>query len=71
MTLSILLGNVRAHFQIINCEKTAKNADLDPWLNELELFNIVLDDWVETFSPQHTSNKSSSNYFAEQKKPNV
>jgi hypothetical protein len=68
MTLSILLGNVRAHFQIINCEKTAKNADLDHTLSELDVFNIVLDDWVETFSPQHTSNKSSSDYFAKPKK---
>jgi hypothetical protein len=67
MTLSLLTGKVRACFQNINREKTAKNADLDHMLNELELFNIVLDDWVETFFPQHTSNESSSDYFAKQK----
>jgi hypothetical protein len=66
MTLSLLTGEARARFQNINREKTAKNADLDHRLNELELFNIVLDDWVETFCPQHTSNKSSSGYFAKQ-----
>jgi hypothetical protein len=60
MILSLLTGKARARFQNINHEKTAKNADLDHRLSELELFNIVLDDWVETFFPQHTSNKSSS-----------
>jgi hypothetical protein len=66
MTLSLLTGKVRARFQNINREKTAKNADLDHRLNELELFNIILDDWVETFFPQRTSKKSSSDYFAKQ-----
>jgi hypothetical protein len=67
MTLSLLTGKARARFQNINHEKTAKNADLDHRLSELELFNIVLDDWVEIF-PQHISNKSSSDYFAKQNK---
>jgi hypothetical protein len=57
MTLSLLTGKARARFQNINREKTAENADFDHRLNELELFNIVLDDWVETFFPQHASNK--------------
>jgi hypothetical protein len=55
MTLNLLTGKARARFQNINREKTAKNADLDHRLSELELFNIVLDDWVETFFPQHTN----------------
>jgi hypothetical protein len=67
MTLNLLTGKARARFQNIDCEKTAKNAELDHRLNELELFYIVLDDWVETFLLQHTSNKSSSDYFAKQK----
>jgi hypothetical protein len=66
MTLGLLTGKARARFQNVNREKTAKNADLDYMLNEPELFNIVLDDWVETFFPQHTSNKSGSDYFAKQ-----
>jgi hypothetical protein len=67
MTLSLVTDKARARFQNINREKTAKYADLDHRLNELELFNIALDDWVETFFPQHTSNKSSSDYFGKQK----
>jgi hypothetical protein len=67
MNLSLLTGKARARFQNIDREKTAKNADLDHRLSELELFNIVLDDWAETLFPQHTSNKSSSDYFAKQK----
>jgi hypothetical protein len=68
MNLSLLKGKARACFQNINLEKTAKKAELGHRLNEIELFNIVLDDLVETFFPQHSSNKSSSDYFAEQEK---
>jgi hypothetical protein len=68
MTLSPLTGKARAYFRKINCEKRAKSADLDHRLNELELFNIDLDDWVETFFLQYTSKKSSSDYFVKQKK---
>jgi hypothetical protein len=67
MTLTILTGKARAHFQNMNREKTAKNADLDHRLYETEPFNIVLDDCAVTFFPQHTSNKSSSDYFAKRK----
>jgi hypothetical protein len=66
VTLSIFSGKARACFQNIIREKTAKNVDLDHKLNELELFNVVLDDWVETFFPHHTNNKGSSDYFATQ-----
>jgi hypothetical protein len=56
MALRLFTGKARTCFQDTNRERNAKNADLDHRLNELELFNIVLDDWVETFLPQHTNN---------------